>query len=101
MQQMSDTTMVVATRYHNIVCALKMGKPTISLGYADKNSALMTEFGLSDFCQEISSFDVDRLKAQTERLLEGRSTFEAKIAEARGRVEADLREQEALIVSLL
>ena len=29
MQQMADTDLVVATRYHNVVCALRMGRPTI------------------------------------------------------------------------
>ena len=27
MRQMAETDVVVATRYHNIVCALKLGKP--------------------------------------------------------------------------
>jgi polysaccharide pyruvyl transferase WcaK-like protein len=31
MQQMQETDVVVASRYHNVVCALKLGLPTISL----------------------------------------------------------------------
>ncbi len=36
MTQLAETDIVVATRYHNVVCALMLGKPTISIGYAKK-----------------------------------------------------------------
>src|SRR6185436_5879023 len=36
MRQMSTTDIVVTTRYHNVVCALKLARPTISLGYSKK-----------------------------------------------------------------
>ena len=47
--QMSKVGVVVATRYHNVVCALKASRPTISLGYAPKNGALMAQMGLEEF----------------------------------------------------
>ena len=65
MHQLADTDLVVATRYHNVVCALRMGKPTISVGYAEKNDVLLTEMGLGDYCQHIERLDVELLKAQT------------------------------------
>ena len=46
MRQIAATDVVVATRYHNVVCALKLGKPTVSVGYAEKNDVLMAEMGL-------------------------------------------------------
>jgi polysaccharide pyruvyl transferase WcaK-like protein len=52
---------VVATRYHNIVCALKLAKPTVSIGYATKCDVLMEDMGLAEFCQPVKSFDVARL----------------------------------------
>ena len=39
---------VVATRYHTIVCALKLAKPTVSIGYAEKCDVLMADMGLSE-----------------------------------------------------
>ena len=36
MARMAETDIVIATRFHNIVCALKMGKPTLSLSYAEE-----------------------------------------------------------------
>ena len=49
MHQMAETRIVVATRFHNVVCALKMKKPTISIGYASKNDVLLAEMGLAEF----------------------------------------------------
>ena len=56
--------MIVATRYHNIVCALRLGKPLVSLGYAEKNDVLMTEMGVGRFCQHIERLDLDLLIEQ-------------------------------------
>lgn len=64
MQQMSSVDTVVATRYHNVLCALKLAKPTLSIGYAPKNDILMAEMGLAEFCQSARSLDVDRLIEQ-------------------------------------
>lgn len=64
MRQMASVDTVVATRYHNIVCALKMAKPTVSIGYAAKHDVLMADMGLSEFCQSAKSLDVDLLIKQ-------------------------------------
>ena len=48
---MAPVGTVVATRYHNVMCALKLAKPTISIGYAQKNLSLMADMGLAEFCQ--------------------------------------------------
>jgi polysaccharide pyruvyl transferase WcaK-like protein len=55
---------IVATRFHNVMCALKLTKPVVSLGYAPKNLALMAEMGLSDYCQNASNIDVELLIQQ-------------------------------------
>ena len=59
---------VVATRFHNVMCALKLGKPTISLGYSSKNESLMATMGMAEFCQSANSLDVDRLIEQFNEL---------------------------------
>jgi polysaccharide pyruvyl transferase WcaK-like protein len=65
---MAPASIVVATRYHNIVCALRLGRPTISIGYAAKNTALMTDMGLPEYCQHVNSLDVNTLIEQFDRL---------------------------------
>jgi polysaccharide pyruvyl transferase WcaK-like protein len=67
-QAMAPVGAVVATRYHNVICALKLGKPTISIGYASKNVVLMEDMGLPEFCQYARSLDVARLIEQFTRL---------------------------------
>jgi polysaccharide pyruvyl transferase WcaK-like protein len=63
-QAMMPTGIVVATRYHNVMCALKLEKPVISIGYAAKNVAIMTDAGLGRFCQHSNTLDVDKLIEQ-------------------------------------
>jgi polysaccharide pyruvyl transferase WcaK-like protein len=72
---------VVATRYHNVICALKLSKPTISVGYAAKNIAVMTDAGLSEFCQFTNQLDVDLLIEQFTELENRSVQLRQKIAE--------------------
>ena len=101
MQQLADTDLVVATRYHNVVCALRMAKPTISIGYAVKNDALLAAMGLADYCQSIEQLDVALLETQTTRLISARTALEARIRRAGAGFESSLREQEDLLASLI
>jgi len=55
---------VVATRFHNVMCGIKLGKPTISLGYAAKNVSLMEDMGQAEFIQSANTLDVGRLIEQ-------------------------------------
>ena len=48
MRAMAPVGTVVATRYHNVICALMLAKPTISIGYGEKNAVLMAGTGLAD-----------------------------------------------------
>ena len=79
MQQIAETDLVVATRFHNVVCALKLGRPTVSLGYARKNDVLLAEMGLGAFCQHVEAIDLDLLKTQFGSLLAGLDTYRQQI----------------------
>ena len=61
MQVMQPVGTVVAIRYHNILCAVRLCKPTISIGYSPKHDVLMADMGLGDFCEAVSSLDIDEL----------------------------------------
>ena len=61
MQAMQPAGSVVAIRFHNVLAALKLGKPTIAISYAPKHDALMADMGVSSFCQEAHPFDFDLL----------------------------------------
>jgi polysaccharide pyruvyl transferase WcaK-like protein len=55
---------VVASRFHNVMLAIKLGKPTISIGYSPKNESLMSDLGLTEYHQHIKFLDVEKLKVQ-------------------------------------
>lgn len=101
MSQISLTDLVVATRFHNIVCALKMGKPTISLGYARKNDVLMAEMGLDAYCQHVEKFSVDMLINQFARLLEDRHRCEQAIRSRTIEFAQQLEQQERYLLSTI
>jgi polysaccharide pyruvyl transferase WcaK-like protein len=101
MRQMAGTDIVVATRYHNVICALRVGVPTISIGYADKNDALLARMGLADYCQAIERLDVARLKEQATRLIADRLAAAERIRQTVARFEISLQEQEERIMSLI
>ncbi len=54
---MSRAEVVVASRFHNVICALRLARPTISIGYAGKNHHLMRQMGLEDYSQDIEHLD--------------------------------------------
>ncbi|MFE1904005.1 polysaccharide pyruvyl transferase family protein [Streptomyces gardneri] len=72
MKETAAADTVVATRYHNLICALKVGTPTLALGYAAKSEALMDRMGLAAYCHPAREVDADRLLDQF-RELEKRS----------------------------
>jgi polysaccharide pyruvyl transferase WcaK-like protein len=101
MRQIAETDVVVATRYHNVVCALKLGKPTVSIGYADKNDVLMAEMGLGGFCQHIERLSLDRLMEQFDQLLAQRARYERGIGEANLACQRRLEHQDRFLAARL
>ena len=93
MQAMEPVSTVVASRYHNVICALMLARPTISIGYGEKNAVLMAGTGLADYCQSISSLDVDRLIEQLTDLESHAAQLRQTIAEG-NRTKAPLVERQ-------
>lgn len=63
-KQISQVDILVASRFHNVLSALMLEQPVISIGYHRKNIDLMTEMGLARYCQNIETFTIDRLLEQ-------------------------------------
>ncbi|QEU96680.1 polysaccharide pyruvyl transferase family protein [Streptomyces kanamyceticus] len=72
MKETAAADTVVATRYHNLICALKAGTPTLALSYAAKSDALMDRMGLGAYRHPAREVDAERLLEQF-RELERRS----------------------------
>lgn len=85
MAAIGETDIVIASRYHVQIAALKMGRPIVSLSYGPKSEALMADVGLEGFSQDIDNVDFERLTEQVNTLIAERAQYEAIV---RSRVEA-------------
>ncbi|MFD0033453.1 polysaccharide pyruvyl transferase family protein [Streptomyces sp. NPDC055059] len=81
MKEMAAADTVVATRYHNLICALKTGTPTLALSYAAKSEALMDRMGLAAYCHPAREVDADRLLKQFRELEERSAELRRTLAE--------------------
>ncbi|MFF1695156.1 polysaccharide pyruvyl transferase family protein [Streptomyces sp. NPDC058257] len=81
MKETAAADTVVATRYHNLICALKVGTPTLALSYAAKSDALMTQMGLAAFRHPAREVDADRLLEQFRELEERSAELRRTLAE--------------------
>lgn len=100
MRQIASVETVVASRFHNVLCALKMAKPTLSVGYAAKFRVLMEEAGMAEFCQSAHSVDVDRMIEQFKEL-EGRSPQLRQMIMERTAANVRLLDQQFVTMSAL
>ena len=101
MEQMAAVETVVATRYHNVLSALKLGKPTISISYATKNDALMTGMGVGEYCQPIRAVDARLLIEQFQRLQRDRHDITETLRRGNERNLVLIAEQDAVLTEKL
>jgi polysaccharide pyruvyl transferase WcaK-like protein len=81
LRQTASVGIVVATRFHNVLYSLRLGRPTVAICYATKHQALMTQMGMSGYCQEARSLDVARLIEQFTELESQAAQLRPMIAE--------------------
>ncbi|MFG2575718.1 polysaccharide pyruvyl transferase family protein [Streptomyces sp. NPDC048481] len=81
MRETAAADAVVATRYHNLICALKAGTPTLAVSYAAKSDALMAEMGQGAFCHPAREVDADRLLEQFRTLEKNAADVRRTLAE--------------------
>ena len=90
--EIAATDLVIATRFHNVLKALRLGRPVISIGYARKNDDLMREMGLGEYCHGVDDFDPARVLAQVHAMAAlaapPTSTLNLRVAEYRAALEA-------------
>jgi hypothetical protein len=92
--QMVRAEVVVASRFHNLICALRLGRPSVSIGYAEKNTRLMQELGLDEYCQNIETLDAATLLEQIRRARQEADQLAVRIG-------AGTRDHDARVRSLL
>jgi polysaccharide pyruvyl transferase WcaK-like protein len=79
LSQLGTTKVVVASRFHNLLFALILGKPALAISFHEKDDSLMTAVGLQDFLQDIASLDVSTLIEQFVRLEENAERLREEI----------------------
>jgi polysaccharide pyruvyl transferase WcaK-like protein len=78
-EEMMRAEVVIASRFHNLICALRLARPTVSVGYAAKNRYLMEALDVDGFSQEIMQLDADQLVAQVRAARENSEAVTALI----------------------
>jgi polysaccharide pyruvyl transferase WcaK-like protein len=63
MQQIAQVNLVVASRLHGVLLSHVLGKPVLGISYDQKVDALLRELGQQNYCVDIGTFEVTRLKA--------------------------------------
>ncbi|MFF8657610.1 polysaccharide pyruvyl transferase family protein [Streptomyces huasconensis] len=101
MKETAAADTVVATRYHNLVCALKTGTPTLALSYAAKSDALMDRMGLAAYCHPARDVDADRLLAQFRELERRSAQLRQTLTERNRTAERQLQDQFAQLTATL
>jgi polysaccharide pyruvyl transferase WcaK-like protein len=79
LSQLAATDIVVASRFHNVLLALMLGKPVVALSFHEKVDALMSSVGLTESCQDIEHIEIDKLKEQVTLLEENAENVRLQI----------------------
>ena len=90
---MAPAGTVVAARFHNVVAALMLGKPTLAIGYGAKHDALMADWGAAEFCLPIKTLDDQRLTRQFAELLDQAPRLRQEFSQRKAASELLLKEQ--------
>jgi polysaccharide pyruvyl transferase WcaK-like protein len=101
LDQVAGSDAVIASRYHNIVAALIANKPTMSIGYAAKNDALLAQMGLTEYCQHIENIDVDLLINQFQNLMKNSEIIRQQIQSRRKIFRECLKQQQNRLLQII
>lgn len=97
MRQLSEADLVVATRFHNVLLSLILGKPVVSVSHMDKNDQVMKAMGLSEYCMPLADVRHEGIVARFEVLERNEDTVRAAIREKAQLYRERLEEQYRLL----
>lgn len=97
LSQIAATDFVVATRFHNVLLSLLLNKPSIAISFHHKCSSLMSQMGLSEYCQDIQTLSGKRLVEQFCGLEKNRADLKQALAAKAAEYRETLNEQYGLI----
>ncbi|GAA1682166.1 polysaccharide pyruvyl transferase family protein [Kribbella yunnanensis] len=101
MNQLGTVDTVIGTRFHTVLFGLKLGKPTIAIGYGRKHLAVMEQFGVEEWFQDIRELDAERLYKQFAALQGERvrvvGTIDERLRMVRGRLDEQFADLTAVL----
>jgi SAM-dependent methyltransferase len=95
--EIAASNVVVATRFHNVLLAMRLNKPVLALSFHHKCSSLMSQMGLSEYCHDINQIDANELIAQFEKLERSEESVKRTIARGTAEARAALDQQYDLL----
>ncbi len=101
MLEIAQTDIVVASRYHNLICAMKMGRPTISVGYAARHEDLMEGAGMRQFCQHIDTVKLERLIEDFTEIDNSRAIYTQRLADRMAEFQHNMERQDPLLAQAI
>jgi polysaccharide pyruvyl transferase WcaK-like protein len=64
LRQLAQVDVVISPRFHNLILAMMLGVPVISISYDPKSDVLLQAAGLENCCQTMATLNVKRLVEQ-------------------------------------
>jgi polysaccharide pyruvyl transferase WcaK-like protein len=97
LSQLAATDVVVATRFHNVLLSLLLNRPVIAISFHHKCSSLMSQMGLSEYCQDINGLSAATLIEQFCQLQQNAGCIKRMIGEKVAACQNALDEQYRII----
>jgi polysaccharide pyruvyl transferase WcaK-like protein len=101
LSQVASTDLVVATRFHNVLLSLLLGKPVVGITFHHKGVSLMTQMGLAEYCLDMNTLDAQRLIQQFCKLQDDADRVKSAIRRKTKECREALDQQYAAIFSSL
>jgi polysaccharide pyruvyl transferase WcaK-like protein len=93
LHELSETDVVVASRFHGVLLSHVAHKPVLALSYHPKVENLMGEMGHEEYCLSIDDFSVAQLKTTFEKMKVNRCTLSEQIQQKEAVYRTDLERQ--------
>ena len=86
----AQATVVIASRYHTVIAALSLEKPTISIGWHHKYRGVLGLFGMEEWDMPVEHLALESLKGKFDQLWAQRSDLAIRISSKLPEVKADI-----------
>ncbi|MFL6086423.1 MAG: polysaccharide pyruvyl transferase family protein [Mycobacterium sp.] len=96
--RIASTDAVIGTRYHNVVGALMLNRPVVSLGYAARFDEVMKSMGLGDYCHHAESIVPEAVLDDLEELLGNWDGFSVGVDTRNQQYRRELEHQFAALI---